>query len=134
METHLANCPFCGGKAFFHEEVLGAIVMCSVCNVGSNEFKEECEAIAAWNRREDGWVSVQDRLPECNDGGEAFPIDVMMQDGVRLMLGFYKAIGEQQDDAWFDHQAGEWFETREVKLWRYLPASPADAEKGEDYE
>ena len=44
-------------------------VQCSCCGavVGKDTFPTEEAAIAAWNRRASGWISVEDRLPDFED-------------------------------------------------------------------
>ena len=65
----LKPCPFCGGEArimleeedrpddSFHN------VYCTICGA---QFwvKSKTEAVAKWNRRADGWIAVEERLPE----------------------------------------------------------------------
>lgn len=72
--SELKNCPFCGGEADI-EEIPGSPftdesytwgVGCKTCNIGWYEETKE-RTIAVWNRRADGWISVDDRLPKRND-------------------------------------------------------------------
>ena len=80
-------CPFCGGEAGFgtlrfakklsadHDGPCGErhTVNCTMCmagtsssnGLGSSDTQEE--AVAKWNRRADGWISCEDRLPEAGE-------------------------------------------------------------------
>ncbi len=74
----LKPCPFCGGEAqivggpedwspTFNDPDSGGdpiAVVCKNCNCGLYCFEDYEEAIAAWNRRADGWIPVEERLPE----------------------------------------------------------------------
>lgn len=68
----LKPCPFCGGEAFMDEgiDADGATVyrigcahlICGMCPRTVNYSKED--TIEAWNRRADGWISVEDKMPK----------------------------------------------------------------------
>jgi Lar family restriction alleviation protein len=68
----LKTCPFCGGDATISEKMEhddftmmdGFIVFCPSCGCATDCMCLEEEAIAAWNRRADGWVSVENGVPE----------------------------------------------------------------------
>ena len=63
----LKPCPFCGGKAIFLEDDDGRVLpwlICSGCSCETDCYDTIEEAIAAWNRRASGWISVKDRMPE----------------------------------------------------------------------
>lgn len=62
----LKPCPFCGGTAMIHSIKYGLDVVCTNerdC-VLNNLYHDYDQAATAWNRRDDGWISVEDRLPE----------------------------------------------------------------------
>lgn len=78
----LKTCPFCGSKAVMQngicteaedkESKIEYFVNCSnescIAHEGRDEnfkwFLSKQEAAEAWNKRSNGWVSVDDRLPE----------------------------------------------------------------------
>lgn len=65
MSEKLLPCPFCGGEAEYHVECEMVTVRCSICGATTSGWWDEPEeAIAEWNRRADGWISVEERLPE----------------------------------------------------------------------
>jgi Lar family restriction alleviation protein len=82
MQQALDLCPFCGGEArknAGHELDAGhwCQYVCTECGARTDKYPEwqwrngkpvkvdaEKMAIAAWNRRADGWISVKDRPPE----------------------------------------------------------------------
>lgn len=61
-------CPFCGGEAELNSIEDGGdfYVYCrslnGLCATTGAGYGSPSEAIAAWNRRADGWVSVEERL------------------------------------------------------------------------
>ena len=60
-------CPFCGWDKpalVQPENVELYYVTCDGCGCGCSDANTEAEAIAAWNTRSDGWIRVEDRLPE----------------------------------------------------------------------
>lgn len=67
----LKKCPFCGGEARYTYEMPYNYIVCMKCYAASpminNAYKQRDgkeEAIKAWNRRaDDGWIRVEDRLP-----------------------------------------------------------------------
>ena len=74
--SELKNCPFCGQQPVMelHEDIGSIFITCDYNDaVHSNvcvtaQGITESEAIAAWNKRSeaqrnDGWVRVEDRLP-----------------------------------------------------------------------
>jgi Lar family restriction alleviation protein len=76
--SELRECPFCGGEAEIiarRYEIARAPlikVRCKSCNCQTDGYikypnstdDKEAEAIAAWNRRVDGWISVETRAPD----------------------------------------------------------------------
>jgi hypothetical protein len=67
-------CPVCGDKAYvitsqdavFAGEFLWRVV-CIGCRIGTCKCVDEKQAIAAWNQRVDGWISVDEELPEIGE-------------------------------------------------------------------
>jgi Lar family restriction alleviation protein len=61
MSEKLKPCPFCGGQAVLHKAERESFLMaktiflsqisCASCGVNTGVFKEEDNAIKAWNRR-----------------------------------------------------------------------------------
>ena len=58
---NLKPCPFCGGTGDTPLHWEG--VYCRECGCLT-------DSIAAWNRRADNWISVEDRLPREDDANE----------------------------------------------------------------
>lgn len=58
-KTKLKSCPFCGGKAVMERGFISSWsrgyiccwVRCDRCEVGTNTYETEAEAINVWNRR-----------------------------------------------------------------------------------
>lgn len=109
--TELKPCPFCGGEANVDKQEEDFLVECEPCQVSRLGWTDSRpEAIAAWNRRADGWVSVDERLPE----------------GVGTYLVSY-ADGLVSITSWLD---GSWMMHRQdqshlkPRHWMALPESP----------
>ena len=49
-DDKLKPCPFCGGKAMINGITL-VYIKCTKCGVETVGYREEDEAITAWNRR-----------------------------------------------------------------------------------
>ena len=73
MSEKLLPCPFCGHKPKMRNDLNGENepyyqvrhdCMCLLSEIKTFCHKTEAEAIAAWNRRADGWIPVEERLPE----------------------------------------------------------------------
>ena len=72
MSETLKSCPFCGTSAGVcaKEGLFAAACDTWGCygsfaeSLGRLVFSSYAEAIAAWNRRASGWISVDERLPE----------------------------------------------------------------------
>ena len=66
--TDLKLCPFCGDTYAVIYTTLedGYCAECLECHAKTDWFSTKAEAIAAWNRRADGWIPVTERLPEEN--------------------------------------------------------------------
>lgn len=86
---NLKPCPFCGGKADFDYDDSGYNwVFCTKCGVTTDtdmhyEFDARLRLAKAWNTRADGWISVDDKLPEIYDlydfaGNDVKASDIVM--------------------------------------------------------
>lgn len=69
--SELKNCPFCGGSNIYvdgydHDAGKRWRVVCLDCmaTVDDGCIQQKYRAIEAWNRRADGWIAVEERLPE----------------------------------------------------------------------
>lgn len=64
----LKSCPHCNGNgrivsvSGFKSDRYRAV--CEECGASTRECETEQEAVSAWNRRADGWIPVDERLPE----------------------------------------------------------------------
>jgi Lar family restriction alleviation protein len=67
MSEELRHCPFCGSSDVKVSEITSDSfkVVCQkcCCRTGINHISAE-QAIAAWNRRASGWISVKDEKPK----------------------------------------------------------------------
>jgi hypothetical protein len=63
----LQKCLHCGGEPYIDSDALGEHIRCIDCGAQTTGETVD-EAAQKWNRRADGWVSVEDGLPEDNDG------------------------------------------------------------------
>lgn len=121
--TELKPCPFCGevvtkirvGRSYvtasnvysiWHECSDGTIIQ-------THAHNQKGEAIAAWNRRADGWIPCSDRLP----GVEQIVI-VYGGEGVSLA----KRSLYQDDAEWYE--VNERYFTLDVTHWQPLPEPP----------
>lgn len=67
MSSDLKRCPFCGGEAKAYSilcDGLKHIVSCQGCLVETPLHDTREDLTATWNRRADGWIAVEDGLPE----------------------------------------------------------------------
>jgi Lar family restriction alleviation protein len=126
LMSNLKPCPFCGGEADrfgVSAEREGDYVNpiapgCDSCQAYVFA-KTHDEAIAAWNRRAAGWVSVEERLPE--NIRKQVPYDsqqllVALRDGTVLM-------GFLCDERWYDANMID-EELFTVTHWMPLPEPP----------
>lgn len=66
--SELKPCPFCGGEARLSHAGAKHIIFCPNCVrlPADGGYINQEQAVAAWNNRADGWISIDDRLPENN--------------------------------------------------------------------
>ena len=111
MSEVLLPCPFCGGEA--SHTVSRDKVGCFKVKCGALIARPDWRnAIAAWNRRASGWVSVEERLPEdykpvIVPGGVGFVVD-----------GVWRTFLERTHTG--DCAVIQW----KVTHWQPLPAPP----------
>jgi len=124
----LKRCPFCGGKPDFYIDYL----QCTNClatmpyKYGLSHDNGKKLAINSWNKRENSWVSVDDRLPECI-GKHKFSKIVWCLDAFGKMgFGIYQK--ELRHEGWF---TGGGVGENSVKITHWMPL-PELLEKGDD--
>ena len=130
--TELRECPFCGGKAeYLHEDEdidESGMVACvnPKCGVyfnntyafDGNEYVLIKDAVSKWNQRADGWISVNERLPEED-------VDVLVNvwyaKSNNVHIDYLIASGDEIT-------GHEWnsYATDCVTHWRPLPAPPKE--------
>jgi len=113
---HLLPCPFCGAHRR-HLEIVPPI-----CHPDDLE-QVECpcgasmvapygqSAVADWNRRADGWVSVEERLPRTTSAK-------LVSGRAGRMSAYCEA------EKWFAFCVGPQRQIYDVTHWRPLPAPP----------
>ena len=112
----LLPCPFCGATEGVYLEQMSehcGIARCSACNA-THANNTEAEAIAAWNRRSDGWR----------------PIESAPKDGTQVLLVDdaptpEAVIGYWDENTDWRHVPGEW--PLSPTHWQPLPAPPVRA-------
>ena len=67
--SDLKPCPFCGNEAKLLVESDGRYRYCVQCvqcktRTQGTAYRNDIFNVAEWNTRADGWISVEDRLPE----------------------------------------------------------------------
>lgn len=121
----LKPCPFCGGDEILmlESDRSDYVPFCSHCGAEIDGCKYGDEAIAAWNRRADGWISVEDRLPSEEEVLEDQEFIVVIK-GYRLATTLYFVGGEWRDDA----GDGDFYH---VTHWMPLPKVPKEVREDE---
>ena len=128
--NELKPCPFCGGEAELTSGSTSAVA-CSKCNVHTsfitNIYGEDTtqRAIDRWNTRADGWISVDERLPEADfaaiyDVDSEYPSYIVMIEGATVPTNLYfdgEDWSEEQD------MCGEKYR---VTHWMPLPEPPKE--------
>ncbi len=123
----LKLCPLCGGENARldcdAERVLngqyGHFVECNDCFAASGYCKTEEEAIESWNRRANGWIPVEERLPESEI--EAL---VYSPSCKKIFMAFY------HKEIWmFTHDHCPIYE--QISYWMPLPGLPEGVKRDE---
>lgn len=124
--SELLPCPFCGGTDIKTHDLYGTkwMTMCEAGCCGRSGLTEE-DSIKAWNTRADGWVSVDDRLPEYGK-----PV-IIIANGHRQNVIYFRDNGGE------DHPTPDWYEVYRygddtdayipahlVTHWMPLPEAP----------
>ena len=119
--SELKPCPFCGHrqewKSRYTPEDAGYwSVQCPRCDAAGPLMHSESQAIAAWNRRADGWVSVEERLPEIGKR-----VLCLRKTGEQFV-----GVNELEGGEWWQASRSPWA-TRDVTHWRPLPNPPSES-------
>lgn len=120
-------CPFCGGSdvdASFastlnDNDEPGQNAGCMNCGAGGPDATSDAEAIAAWNARPSGWLSVEAALPEA---GEDEPYYLHLSNGDTCVgyLDFNEGWRGIETEA----PIGELFNDAVVTHWRAVDPPP----------
>lgn len=112
--SELKPCPFCGGEARLSHAGAKHIIFCPNCVrlPADGGYINQEQAIAAWNNRPDGWISVEDKLPTVNKYGDVYVL-VHMDEGFIATTTFVENEGFEL-----------WAESGEVTHWQPLPKPP----------
>lgn len=131
-EETLKPCPFCGGQATiqaFHHYPTQYWAQCAdnpPCSVEVGGFLSEAEAIAAWNRRADGWISVAERLPEVSHENPRYRCLVSAAGYVSekvYVMNVYAKTTRGQAPRWEEPNGKLAY--NEPEFWQPLPPPPA---------
>lgn len=118
--TELKPCPFCGDEARLMNRYIEGdyafIISCRGCEAMMWFYDSEESVINTWNCRADGWISVDDALPE-NDA------DVLVcLDSGFMGVGYY--IDEGKDGVGVWQSGGMLFLSSEITHWMPLLQPP----------
>lgn len=141
-ELKLKHCPFCGAEVHLENNDGDYLVACEQCMIavippgeepGATATKEE--AIAAWNRRADGWIPIKTR-PLTEEEKEGHPdwsyiLDCELpDDGQRILIHcVYNKHESVQLDQYYDDCGMCYLDSgydlgEEVDAWMPLPEPP----------
>jgi Lar family restriction alleviation protein len=113
----LKPCPFCGNKASktarFNMGYFGDGIKCTSCKAETPSYLVEQKAIDWWNTRADGWISVEDELPQ-----EDFQVIACCDDDVEACIFRVHESGNY----YFERVDGDF--RLEATHWMPLPAPP----------
>lgn len=128
--SELKPCPFCGGEAgfqygYFNSDVY---VRCNECRACSEVRVSEKAAIAAWNRRADGWIPVSERLPnvpEKKDGKYNFN-KCLVTNGKFISIAYRDMVAYPLKDyeEWIFQDICFDINDHDVTHWMPLPEPP----------
>lgn len=117
-------CPFCGGEAQLKQHGVAELYYVFCVRIGCGATicnpSRKSQAVAAWNRRADEWVHVEDRLPETDE-----PVLLWTKPWEGLYYGWLDRSERTGARLWCDRM-GEFL--RGVTHWRPLPARPEDTD------
>lgn len=68
------------GERNYCEHCNGHNTAFDCCECGADEFKEGFLSGAEWHANQSPWISVEDRLPETNDGQSLYEVIVVTSD------------------------------------------------------
>ncbi len=151
MNEELKPCPFCGRKIELHHETEGSYAdkhrfpngawmfkhpfgetgnwnKCLGRNVNFQWFQSEQEAIDAWNTRADGWIKIEDALPELGpdynyEYGDNRENEVLIKlaESKRVFIAHLSPNGYWWIDVYRAHLSH-----KDVTHWMPLPQPPKD--------
>ena len=121
--SELKDCPFCGSdKNLFWADGMRRISCTCGAEGPITDSKED--AMIAWNKRPDTWISVRDRLPT-SDEGEEFICSVPETDKRPCFVSVYVFFLTQRDDSpgfySFDAYNDDWKKCCDITHWMPLP-------------
>ena len=72
---NLLPCPFCNSSEIqlchpildFDDKLIVFRIGCDECGLNTTYFKSQEEVVKYWNARNDGWISVDEKMPEEQD-------------------------------------------------------------------
>lgn len=124
IERKLLPCPFCGSEAVIHDSIdadakISYHAYCTnencIAHTDAICFDSKESAAEAWNKRSNGWISVEDKLPE-----EETPELLFTADG----KVYYGSFGYSKFYAFDSSGIFAGFTTYEVSRWLPLPKPP----------
>jgi|GEM_PF-2745939 len=118
----IKKCPFCGGKDFSKygkfvadKKKRDVHVHCHGCGACGPVEGTEQDAVEAWNKRADGWVHVDDALPE---EGKAYLCQIEIQGDLGLERWMEVAYFVEDEKEFHRH---DFKDNVGIIAWRPLP-------------